>query len=297
VHSEDNPVRSGMPDLRPSVELGTSLNWTLWRTADTRIKLDARFPARLAMTVESHPQFIGGQFFPHLNLDVHDPAASPAGTWGSSRSVYTDGRYNRYFYEVQPQYAHALRARLQSGGGYGGLQFLAALSKRFPKYWVGGFARYDTLNGAAFEQSPLVTSKRYFAAGLAISWIWRIEGARRGDALRGRAQMTAMVRGVRGTILLAAGAVLFFLITFTWALIALVLAAVLPERAGRRAGAWAPCGHSASSSAPCRPSARGAWTWPSSTSCQDRARSSWRPTIRACWMRCSSCRACRTPSA
>jgi hypothetical protein len=51
------------------------------------------------------------------------------------------------------------------------MQFLAALSKRFPKYWVGGFVRYDTLNNAAFEQSPLVTTKKYFAAGFAISWI------------------------------------------------------------------------------------------------------------------------------
>jgi hypothetical protein len=36
---------------------------------------------------------------------------------------------------------------------------------------VGGFVRYDSLRGAAFEASPLVTSKNYFAAGLAISWI------------------------------------------------------------------------------------------------------------------------------
>ena len=48
--------------------------------------------------------------------------------------------------------------------------------------------------------------------------------------------MTAMVRSVRGTILLAAGAAIFFVFTFTWALVALVLAAVLPARAGRRTG-------------------------------------------------------------
>jgi hypothetical protein len=51
------------------------------------------------------------------------------------------------------------------------MQFLMALSKRYPKFWVGGFARYDTLRSAAFESSPLVTSKRYVAAGFGISWI------------------------------------------------------------------------------------------------------------------------------
>ena len=54
---------------------------------------------------------------------------------------------------------------------YGGMQFIVALSKRFPSFWVGGFARYDTLHGAAYDESPLVTSKRYAAAGFAIAWI------------------------------------------------------------------------------------------------------------------------------
>ena len=31
--------------------------------------------------------------------------------------------------------------------------------------------RYDTLNNARFEESPLVTSRHYFAAGFALSWI------------------------------------------------------------------------------------------------------------------------------
>ena len=47
-----------------------------------------------------------------------------------------------------------------------------ALSKRFPKYWVGGFVRYDNLNGAVFEDSPLVRQKSYLAGGLAITWIF-----------------------------------------------------------------------------------------------------------------------------
>ena len=172
VHSDENPARLGMPDLKPSVELGTSLNWTLWGSNDTRLKLDARFPARLAMTVESHPKFIGGQFYPHLNLDIRDPGGLSGWNLGLvAGPVFTDRRYNRYFYEVDPQYATAARPAYSPGGGYGGMDFLAAVSKRFPKYWIGGFVRYDTLKNAVFEQSPLVTSKSYFAAGIAIAWI------------------------------------------------------------------------------------------------------------------------------
>jgi outer membrane protein len=153
VRSSDIPVREGMPDLRPAVELGPSLAVTAWRSRDERLKLDLRLPVRGAITIESQPRYIGVQFFPHVNLDIHDPAGFTGWNLGLlAGPVYTDKRYNRYFYEVQPQ-------------------FIAALSKRFPKSWVGGFVRYDALDGAHFESSPLVTSKRYVAGGIGISWI------------------------------------------------------------------------------------------------------------------------------
>lgn len=172
VDSSDNRARTGMPDLKPAFELGPSLKLTMWRSADRNVKLDARFPLRGAVTVEARPRFIGTQFFPHFNLDLRDPAGFTGWNLGLvAGAVYTDARYNRYFYEVPAANATPTRAAYTPGGGYAGLQFLVALSKRFPKFWVGGFARYDTLSNAVFESSPLVTSKRYVSAGFGISWI------------------------------------------------------------------------------------------------------------------------------
>jgi outer membrane protein len=176
-----------MPDLKPALEIGPSLAATLWRDDEARIKLDARFPLRGAMTVESHPRFIGGQFYPHLNLDIYNPAGLQGWNLGMGAGpVFTDRRYNRYFYEVAPQYATASRPAYSPGGGYGGMQFLLAMSKRFPKFWVGGFARYDTLKSAVFAESPLVTSRHYIAGGIGVSWIFgessqRVEVQRYGD--------------------------------------------------------------------------------------------------------------------
>jgi len=48
--------------------------------------------------------------------------------------------------------------------------------------------------------------------------------------------MMALARAAWETIVLAIGAVLFVAMTFAWAMIALVLAVLLPGRAGRRAG-------------------------------------------------------------
>ena len=179
VESEDNRAREGMPDLKPSIEVGPSLHLTAWRSENRGARLDFRFPLRGAVTVASDPRFIGGQFFPHANLDLHDPAGFRDWNLGLlAGPVFTDKRYNRYFYQVAPEHATATRRAYEPGSGYAGTQFLAALSKRFPKYWIGGFVRYDTLRGAAFADSPLVTSKRYVAAGIAFSWVFA-ESSRR----------------------------------------------------------------------------------------------------------------------
>ena len=88
--------------------------------------------------------------------------------------VFNDGRYNERFYEVKPEFAAPGRPAFAApGGGFGGFEFIVALSKRYPSFWVGGFARYDTLKGAVFEASPLVTSKHYVAGGIAITWIFK----------------------------------------------------------------------------------------------------------------------------
>ena len=173
VRSSENRAREGMPDLRPSVEIGPSAELTLWREAGGGAKLDLRSPVRAAVTVSRDPRYIGVQWFPHLNLDIRNPGG--LGGWNLglvAGPVLTDARYNRYFYSVAPQFATASRPAYEAKGGYGGTQFVAALSRRFPRFWVGAFARYDTLRGAAFESSPLVTSKRYVAAGVGLTWVF-----------------------------------------------------------------------------------------------------------------------------
>lgn len=172
VDSSRNRAREGMPNLRASVEFGPSLDVRLWESASRRARIELRMPVRAALTIESHPRFIGGQFSPNVNLDVADPFGQRGWNLGMlAGPVFTDRRYSRYFYEVRDAYATAGRPAYTTGGGYGGMEFIVALSKRYPNFWVGGFARYDTLSGAAFGSSPLVTSRHYAAAGIGVAWI------------------------------------------------------------------------------------------------------------------------------
>ena len=172
VSSDKSPARLGMPDLQPTVEIGPSLDLNLWRTPDRGTRLDVRLPVRSVITVNGGMQDIGWVFTPRVNLDVADVAGLPSWNLGMlAGPMYGSRRYHQYFYSVPSQYATATRPAFEAREGYAGTQFLMALSKRYPKYWLGAFVRWDTLKGATFEDSPLVSRNHYLAAGVGISWI------------------------------------------------------------------------------------------------------------------------------
>ncbi|MBW8307291.1 MAG: MipA/OmpV family protein [Thiobacillus sp.] len=172
VNSDDNRARQGMPDLQPTVELGPSLDLNLWRTADRRTRLDLRLPVRTAVTVKGGMDDIGWVFSPRLNLDITDVAGLAGWNMGLlAGPMYGSERNHDYFYTVAPQFATADRPAFDAKGGYAGSQLMMTASKRYPKYWLGAFVRWDSLEGAVFADSPLVKSENYFAAGVGIAWI------------------------------------------------------------------------------------------------------------------------------
>ena len=164
--------RSGMPDLRSTVEAGPSLDFHLLKSADGSVKFDLRMPVRAAFTVQAVPKYIGWTFNPRLALDLKDPAGFTGWNVGlMTGPLFADRKYHDYFYSVAEEYATDSRPAYQASGGYAGFQTLGAVSKRFPKFWVGAYARYDSLDGAVFADSPLVQKNSYWSAGFGISWI------------------------------------------------------------------------------------------------------------------------------
>lgn len=173
VHSKNNHARRGMPDLKPTVEVGGNVSLALWNSADSRMKLDFRAPLRTAITLESSPNQIGWLFAPSLNLGI----ANPGGFSGWRLSMlagplFNSRKYNDHFYSVRSSQVLPDRPAYEARGGYSGSQFTMALSKRYRRYWVGGFLRYDNLAGAVFDDSPLVRDRSALSAGVAISWIF-----------------------------------------------------------------------------------------------------------------------------
>lgn len=181
VDSTRNRARQGMPDLRPSVELGPSLEVALWQNRLDSARLDLRLPARAGVTVESSPKFVGWNFSPRLNLDIDSVAGSGWNLGILAGPIYADRRAHAYFYSVAPEFSRPDRPAFVASGGYAGSQILVAVSRRFPRLWAGGFLRWDSLRGAVFADSPLVRRREYAAAGFAVSWVFG-ESLRRVEA-------------------------------------------------------------------------------------------------------------------
>lgn len=172
VSSDDNEAREGMPNLRPTLEFGPSLDVHLWRSASQDMKLDLVMPLRLPITLEGSPKTLGWNFSPRLNLDVADVAGRQGWNFGVGVGpLFGAGEYHEYFYSVAPRFATADRPAYDARGGYSGTHVLAAISKRFPGYWVGAYVRYDNLHNAIFEDSPLVRQQNYVTGGIGIAWM------------------------------------------------------------------------------------------------------------------------------
>lgn len=173
VRSSGNVARDGMPGLRPTLEIGPQLLADLWRSADRRVLLQAQLPLRYVFQVSGDANDVGLTFNPRLMLDFRDVLGYRG--WNVAvlgGPMFATRRHHDYYYSVEPVYATAARAAYRAGGGFGGWQMTLGVSKRFARHWFGGFVRIDRLDGAVFEDSPLVRRRQSVAAGLAFSWIF-----------------------------------------------------------------------------------------------------------------------------
>lgn len=170
--SSDSSARQGMPDLDATLELGPSLNFHFYYSEDKKTNFDLRLPLR-TVTASDFNRFqnAGWLFQPQLNIDTRDIAHSGWNLGLVGSLIFSDQRYNQYFYDVPAQYATATRPAYTANGGYAGKQFIAAINKRQNGYWMGGFIKWDDLTGAVFEDSPLVQTRQYFTIGFAATWV------------------------------------------------------------------------------------------------------------------------------
>jgi len=172
VDSTDDGPRAGMEELDPIVEVGPSLKIRLADTDSGR--LEFRLPVRAAIG-------IGGGSTHHEGWKVHPMLSYNApglvDGWDVGFNLgpkFASRDFHAYYYDVEAADVTRDRPAYRADAGYSGMSMLVSASRRFDRFWVGSFLRYDNLKGATFDDSPLVETDHAISAGVAISWIlWR----------------------------------------------------------------------------------------------------------------------------
>jgi len=168
ARSSENGPRAGMPPLNTTLELGPSLEINLWKNAEMKQAIWFVTPLRAAFSFDD--------FTPHHEGEVISPyliwlaKSNSYRTSISAGPMFASANYHNYFYGVTPNYATASRSAYSADAGYSGTRITLGLTQQQHNAWFGVFVRYDRLDNAQFENSPLVQRKDYFAAGAVFTW-------------------------------------------------------------------------------------------------------------------------------
>jgi hypothetical protein len=164
----DVPAREGMPNIGTLIEVGPVLKIRLGdlsRPGPWRIDL----PLRGVLDVSDSFNYRGLSFEPQLVYKrwlTSDWRLRVTGGF-----LFGDRRLSSTFYGVDPQFATATRSAYRAKSGLIATRLLTSLSYRITRYLsITGFARYDSVAGAANRASPLVERNGGLTYGLNMSW-------------------------------------------------------------------------------------------------------------------------------
>lgn len=174
VDSDDNSAREGMPDLDPTFELGPALTIKLLESKKYKYKLDMSLPVRAFFSTDlSSVRHEGWVFSPRINFMKDDLIPRTGLNLGiSAGPMFADSGYHDYYYTVEHQYAKSSRPEYSADAGYSGSTITVGLSKSYKQFIFNAFASADFLQGASFEDSPLVKRETSIMSGFSVSWIF-----------------------------------------------------------------------------------------------------------------------------
>lgn len=175
VKSTKDTARMGMPDLDPVVQIGPSIEISLYRDTNSERVVQFWIPVRAAIATDlSRWNDIGFVANPQLTFDFNN--TGPGKGWNFGLAVgplFATEAYHEYYYGVAPRYAvPGSRPAYDARAGYSGSMLILTVTKRFGHFWFGAFARYDELSGAVFANSPLMRTDQSVMAGLGLAWVF-----------------------------------------------------------------------------------------------------------------------------
>lgn len=185
ANSNDVNARRGMPDLKTMVEVGPGLLATLWKSKGiTNYKLGLNIPLRAAFTVDFFEAKERGLVFnPLLYFITENLIGKRVFTFTSISSVVASHKFQRVFYQVDPQFALSDRPAYATESGYLGTTVAQGFSKLlFGKVNTFFGVTWQNLRGAANRNSPLFKKKDNFSAAVGfVWWFWESDAREKGQ--------------------------------------------------------------------------------------------------------------------
>jgi outer membrane protein len=174
VNSETDELRKGMDDLDPTFEVGPIFRYYMWKSEDEKHFLNFEWPYRAVYATNlTYIDHVGYYSIPYLNLLSR--ATDSTWGWGSEFSIgpqWGSSGYHNRFYAVDTQDVTNRREYYHARKGYSGTQFVATLNKRIGDFSIIPFFRWDYLDGAVYNDSPLYGSPHYTFYGLSVVWFF-----------------------------------------------------------------------------------------------------------------------------
>ena len=178
VPDSDEGARRGMDGLDLLIEVGAELKIDLWRSSDRTHRFGFNTPLRAVFSVgDPLFEYQGLTLSPYLSYRIRHQAGAAIARYNLSIGpIFATTRYHDYFYEVAPEFVTAERPEYHPDSGYSGSRITLSTTRHFGDFVVGAFARYDNLDGAVFDDSPLVETDDYFVVGLVFGWVLNKSG-------------------------------------------------------------------------------------------------------------------------
>lgn len=174
VNSSQDTARRGMPDLNPVVQIGPSIEISLYRDTNSERLVQFWLPVRAAIATDlTRWNEEGFVVNPQLTFDYNNIGRKGWNLGLGVGPLFATEPYHEYYYGVAPRYAvPGVRPAYDARAGYSGSMLILTMTKRLGHFWFGAFARYDELSGAVFANSPLMRTDQSVMAGIGVAWVF-----------------------------------------------------------------------------------------------------------------------------
>jgi outer membrane scaffolding protein for murein synthesis (MipA/OmpV family) len=177
-------ARSGMPTLDNLLEVGPKAKITVSKPTDTsRLVVDVPVRAAISTNFSSRFQSRGAVFAPDLSYEERAIFGSQWSGRASIGAEFATAGLQRFYYEVEPEYARAGRPAYDARAGYLGATFALTAFRQLTRSFIVFIALdVDNYDGAANVNSPLLRTRNDLGAAIGFAWSIRQSSQQVNDA-------------------------------------------------------------------------------------------------------------------